>query len=298
MLSDIKKLIACQEVNQPSFTIAYLEPEFTGGEKEEGTIPEMKLKSKIKNLTTETYSVSASVSRSQKKDLERLGLDITKQLENPLYDEMEINEDKKIGSLIKELGKKNYRKRFTRIQRLINKWTSYEPKVKFKDHNDLIKIILEESNRIGKETRMGNGDFVIVSSELSSIILDNSYFTPSKINNTFKSSPYLNDGQIISRISVIRDLFFNYGSMWITIGKRNTVTEPGVHFFYMNPPDLIHTVEETTMDSRISLCKRLVIKEIGDFPESNYVHFELTTERFPFLSFMWNKIKNKIKRGS
>ncbi len=151
---------------------------------------------------------------------------------NQLLKTEEIDLEKRIFKIYEDLGNKTRENSMTNIQKFFSK---YFKKMKFpiflypKKEQDLSRLliskILSQSNQIAMRTKRGPGNFVIVNTQLGSIIQDSSYFT----FNPYEPKPNSMITPIgqIPGLTVYVNPLMDYNDNKIIVGKNTRNDEIG-----------------------------------------------------------------------
>lgn len=221
------------------------------------------LKVKTKVLQAETYQVSANLQLSNIKDLQRMGIDGTRETVSALVNESTLNFEKILVNKYTELGKKSYYSDFTKWQRFLNKYFKLEFPM-YIDGDQLCTKILVISSKIAAKSRKGLANFVVVSPKVFEYIK----LSPMFVYNNGQS--YAGLSHMVGNINHI-SVFINnrLNSNDIIVGMNTRDTNPGVVYGEYSR-QLMQNERYETNSIDFQLRDRSVIASIGDSASDSY----------------------------
>jgi hypothetical protein len=248
------------KMQQPHGVFTFLEmpePPSTDG------APVLSLEVKNKVLQAETYQVNANVQLSTIKDLQRMGIDGTRETVSALVNESTLNFEKILVNKYTELGKNSYYSDFTKWQKFLNKYFKLEFPI-YLDEDQICAKILEISLKIAKKSRRGSANFVVVSPKVFEYIR----LSPMFEYNSDES--YTGLSYNVGRIQHI-NVFINHNltSEDIIVGMNTRDNNPGVVYGEYSRQFMQNERYETNSID-FQLRDRSVIASIGDTASNSY----------------------------
>jgi hypothetical protein len=224
------------------------------------------------------------------------GLNYDDIIKKTLINESEHGKEKSIYSTLKELAKKTEFDERTDFEKLMFKWFGYEPKEHFTENqaSDLVRKIIYHCNLVGKRSRLGPGNFIIVGPRLGSIISDSSIFTFSDVNEKrWGTGLSYSIGTLAGNIKVVVNPYIGYNDETVIIGRSTKENNEGTYLFERNEP-VIDKIQVDHFNFRVSLIE---MTKVITTPKAylNYYIMTVTNKKHTLLTFLWNKLKNKIK---
>jgi hypothetical protein len=298
-MKEIKKRIISRKSEAGAVEIFYLTPEVTG--KNQDGFEELKLATKRKLITLETFQVQSKVSKEQIEDLEYLhGLEVnlSGMIQSTLENESEMQTEKLIKNIMRYAGEQHFKMSFDKIQTLFNEWFSFVPKKRIRNESDIIKILMLYSNRIASESRFGPANYIIVSAGLGARIMD----TPQFVYND-PNQPQLDQGsgfvykvgQIGTSLEVLIDPNLRYDDMTIILGKNSQESSEAIFYAYMEPEILNTEIvdEKTLMPFSLTVLRKRMAVHPTENVHLQYYSFEFTDKNHNIFTHLWEKLFKK-----
>ena len=209
----------------------------------EGKVKELKIKLFSKFVELSNHQVSSMYSDQMANDINYLhGIDFDAMTSGVIIEEAHTNKHKKLVKLYSELAKKSEDEYIdsSKCRRFIKK---INPKINFPVYigdnysteavRTLIKNIILRSNLLAVRSRIGQADFIIVGSEIGSMIQDSPgfvYNNPVEVNLNPNPSRVKLIGNIAGRIKVFVDPYMKFNDKRVILGKQTKKDHPGVYF--------------------------------------------------------------------
>ncbi len=292
-MSTLIDLVQNVKIDDNKGVIHFLDPQLD----EEVTPAAITMKLEKLVFELKNNNITASFSNDQIHEMDILhNIGGEKHVYSALYNESLQSKETQIYTEIKELAKKSEFETRTDFRKLMFKWFGYEPK----DHiselspNDLSRKIMVYCNKIASKSRTGPGNFIIVGNRLGSIISDSNLFTFSNINN----DPWVNGfsyqiGTLTGNIKVIVNPYLEFNNDTIVIGKTTQKNNQGVYLIEKNERNIDKFVTDQH-HTKIVLYESF---KVVSTPKAhlNYHMMTVTGNKHTLLTFLWIKLKNKIK---
>lgn len=256
IVESINELVHCQPVEHPICEFSYIE------HKEKDDKIQLGIKKKVIQL--ETYS--SKFKQNQKKELKKFGIDVHSVIEGALIEETKLSVSRTLLNLIKKHSV-FYKYKYNIWNKIIEFLFSlfgkrYEKRIRVKSFKDLTQPLLEACMYIRRETRIGEGNTVIMSPRLFMKLEEHPAFVYSE-NNTVSLNKQLPPIHFLGTLHGLRVYINNY-TEWnnedvyvFRVVKQN---EEGIHFFYKDQ----HESETIRYNLRASMVS------IGDNSHKNY----------------------------
>lgn len=297
-MREIKKRVIPQKTNAGVAEIFYLT--MLEEKNEDGSV-EMKLGTRRKALTLETFQVQSKISKEQIKDLSYLHgleLDIHGMTASALENESEMMTEKLIKNIMRYAGEQHYKLTFTKIQALLNKWFSFVPKKRIVDESDIIRYLILYSNTIAKDSRLGPANYVIVSGGMSQRIMDSPQFVfndPNQPQLDQASGFVYKIGQIGTSLEVLVDPDLKYSDQTVILGKNSQDRNEAIYYLYMDPETIKTEIVDTeTLTPYELICiKRRMVVHPTDNAHLQYLTFEFTDKTHNIFTHLWSKLFKK-----
>lgn len=298
-MKEIKNRIVSRKTEMPVAEIHYLATESDG--KDGDGFEQIKLVSKRKGISLETFQVQSKVSIEQMKDLEKLhGLEIDYpgMMQSTLEHESEMQTEKLIKNIMRYAGEQHYKITFSKFQDLMNEWFSFVPKKRIREELDIIKHLLYYSNMIARDSRLGQANYVIVSGGLGSRIIELPQFVYNDPNQ-----PQLDQangfvykvGQIGMSLEVLIDPNLRYDDMSVILGKNSQESSDAIFYVYMDPVVMNNEIvdEKTLMPYNLTVLRKRMAIHPTENAHLQYMSFEFTDKTHNIFTHLWNKIFKK-----
>lgn len=300
----IKYLVSSIKSESPTAVVSYLDFKIDPTGKNKKDPSKLELAAFTKFLELSTYRVTSTVQMEQIQDLRILhGVDANEMLGSTLRNESDVNTSKIIFDLMKELGEKSRRNRFTKFQVLLNKYLGYEPKETIGDwrgetSKTLTSKIFLHSQLIAEKSRRGPGNFVMLSPELCSILMDSPRFEYHMNDGSPLKAGLFDYIGKIGNIKVFRNLYTKDPEE-IIMG-RSMSEAPGILHVYMEP---VIQEKETPPDPNIKpqktieLFNRMAIVAVGNSPEDFYQRILISRSgKHNIFTHLIDLLKSKFKK--
>lgn len=289
---NIRDLVCCLNTQNSNGTLTYLLPEV--GEMRDG-YREISLKAMTKYFSIPTYRITSKMPKELVMDIEALhGVNTLEMLKNVMQNEAEQGVQKKVISKIQELGWFSFKNSWTPFQNKMNKWFEYIPKVNYKTPQDLCYKIILESRKIADKSRLRPADFVIVSSQVLSVIQESTLFE--FIEDRFISTnPLIRQaGVIAGNISVFVDPLKRWDDPEILIGAKTNENELGIYL--VEGESAIEEITRASVELKPETVYILNTRmDVIDTMKASdkYTAFEVTNKPHNILTHLWKKLIKK-----
>lgn len=254
---------------------------------------DLRLDSKMKHLSLETYRISAKLDNSLLQDLKQFhSVDGEAMAMTVLDNESKLNRHKKLSGIYHMLGDMSNEDLLSRRRRIIRK---IFPKVRFKEYvtnmeregsDNLFRSIIVRSNMIATRSRRGGGDFILCGRSTATLIQDHPSFVPNTDGLSIIEHQMISSiGVLNRRIEVFVDNNMKFSDNTIIVGRSTKNSEPGVYIAEnKNLRELVETVSQES-DKKIYLNERLAFVAT-DNAKLNFIKYEVSFTKKP----IWRKI--------
>ena len=236
-----------------------------------------------KTIAVGTIEISTALKRTEIEDIKaNTGMDIVQKMESILVNELSQTISKQIVAKLFEMGELNRESAPVRPTADIADGTIFDfdvddfaPKLGGETSHavqrKLISKILNASNYIATEGRVGKASFVVTNGNLAAALQDISGYTinptESKIDGTGQLYPV---GQI-GGVTVYVDPYMKYNDNRILVGRKNQPDQPGIVFVPYLMAQSISIISEATFAPRMLLRSRYAVGELGFYPQKQYM---------------------------
>ena len=233
---------------------------------------EIGLESKSLMIESRIFKVSSSIPEEAVRDLQFLhGINAQEMMESVLKSEMEQGIEKTILNKMMECAEKCRKDGWTKFQLWANRWFGYEPKKTWEGPQDLAMRIVGEANKLQGRSRMGGIPFVVVSSEIGSVLQDSQYFTfppPPSLGLSPRQGIY--EIGSLANVKVLVNPSLRYSDREVLMGIKPGASSDARIFMIENPED-----EYVSTDVNLSLIRRYGVKSVDS---KNYTVFKVAEE--------------------
>lgn len=227
------------------------------------------------------YSVSTLINVDQINKLKDVGIYIDDYVKSALYKEMNLSICKKSLSLIRKWAIEKIE--YNNLIEKTKKWffnfffkKLYIPSTKIDKNNyrKIINKIFSESNKIAKDTRIGPGNYIIVSQKFLIEVLETN---KSFVHSQLKDISYNNTGLIYKvgtfcGLNVLVDTNQKWNSDEIIIGRKDNSNDDkgGLTFYYKPVTDISVVYSPINKDFKYFLNINCLITEVNPINKSCY----------------------------
>lgn len=151
----------------------------------------------------------------------------------------------------------------------------YVRKIKVKNVKDLIRLMMYESNKIQRDTRRGDGTFVICNTTTAAKLMEDSqyFISPQDVGTTQSFGQPYAVGRIANLIVYV-DPFMSYKDNTIYVGRKSSSKEePGIHVPFLNNSYEVKVVDQAPGLPKILVRMRYAVVEVGNSVHNNYRKF-------------------------
>ncbi len=142
----------------------------------------------------------------------------------------------------------------------------------------LVSKIRYASMLIEQRGRRGPATFVVTNVKLAAAIKSISGFTFNPFENNFKVNSGLYPIGTFEGLTLYVDPYEKADSGRVLVGRKGADDEPGLKFLPYVLSESISTVAEATMSAVIANISRYAIVEYGQFPETQYLTFQVKAD--------------------
>ena len=263
----------------------------------DGEIEEIKMGIFNKVINLSAINISSSYSTSLENDIKKLhGIDIEDTIKNRILNESDTAKNLHLAKLYAQLAKISkdefiYSSKWKRFIKKVFK------KIEFPEYigdnysseavRTLIKKIIVHSNLLALRSRIGSADFIIVGSEIGSMIQDSKELVYKDTSKELNQNGIRMIGYIAGRIKVFIDPYMEFDDKSIILGKETKKNHPGVYFVYNEEiGGFTEPAYTNNLDKKIMLIERYSIVDVGDSAHRNFISFNVEFSKKP----LWRKI--------
>lgn len=264
-------------------------PTWTG----EGEAPFPEISMKIKKLVVklESKTITGSLSRELILDLDRLGIDAINQTKTAILNEWEVNHEKELFQTAFDVAITKYPTRpVNRIIGWINRKIGFRPKIHASSPLFLSQIQMSRSS-ILQSSRIGGGNWIVVSPKASIVFDENPSFVYERDNNI--KSNQINFMGTLNGLRVYVSWLIK--DNWVLIGRSYNSDHDKTIFTATSEDEWlgVETMEHPSMTpiTNIGLRKQYKTQCVPG-GETNYIKWEFSFNE----ETLWGWIKFKIKK--
>lgn len=254
------------------------------------------LKLNKEHIELERFSVSGSLLDSQVIDLkERFGIQIEDKMAYTLHDEMDRMEDKQLVNILiesadeidfYEASNKN------KLIAIINKIFGYKPRICFEQNQlgkrKMISKILMLSHKIAVESRRGAGNFICVSQETASMLLDFQIVELTSLSGTISPFKLIENIGSFSGISIYSSYLFPKNTIIVGRGSQND-NEP-IIYQISNKAEISEFVVDGIGDTKNIVLTKNIKTGIPNAGKVNYNKFQFNSTKITFWKDLFCRI--------
>lgn len=240
-----------------------------------------------KTIAVGTIEISSALKRTEIEDIKaNTGMDIVQKMESILVNELSQTISKQIVAKTFEMGEINRLSAPKRTSSTANITgeTIFDFDVDgfLTDANvggetshaiqrKLISKILNASNYIATEGRVGPAQYVVTNGNLASALQDIAGYTVNPLKSKLNGSGQLYPVGTIGDVSIYVDPYMKYNDNRLCVGRKNNPDQPGIVFVPYLMAQSITLMSESTRSPRIFLRSRYAIGELGWYPQKQYM---------------------------
>jgi len=234
-----------------------------------------------KSVAVGTVEISSSLKRTEVEDIKaNTGIDIVQKMESILVNELSQTISKQIVAKIFEMGELNALSAPTNANGSIFNYTTAgtQPggETTHAMQRKLVSKILNASNYIATEGRVGPAHFAVTNGNLASVLMDIAGYTINPVKSKITGSGQLYPVGQIGDISIYVDPYMKYNDNRITVGRKNNPDQPGIIFVPYLMAQSISIISEATFAPRMLLRSRYAVTEVGFYPQKQYMTIRVT----------------------
>lgn len=242
-----------------------------------------------KTIAVGTIEISTALKRTEIEDIKaNTGIDIVQKMESILVNELSQTISKQIVNKVFEMGDLNRTSAPT-----IGATTNISDATVFdydvQDHftnmggvggsgetshaaqRKLITKILNASNFIATEGRVGPAQYVVTNGNLAAALQDIAGYTINPTKSKLNGSGQLYPVGTIGDVSIYVDPYMKYNDNRILVGRKNQPDQPGIVFVPYLMAQSISIISEATFAPRMLLRSRYAVAELGWYPQKQYM---------------------------
>lgn len=238
-----------------------------------------------KTIAVGTIEISTALKRTEIEDIKaNTGMDIVQKMESILVNELSQTISKQIVGKLFEMGDLNRESAPVRATAGIVDGTIFDFDID--DYLDgiapggetshavqrkLISKILNASNYVATEGRVGPAQFVVTNGNLASALQDVAGYTINPVKSKLNGAGQLYPVGTIGDVTIYVDPYMKYNDNRILVGRKNNPDQPGIVFIPYLMAQSISIISEATFAPRLLLRSRYAIGELGWYPQKQYM---------------------------
>ena len=252
---------------------------------EENTYPNV-IAPKVTSKTIQVGSIeiSTALKRTEIEDIKaNLGIDIVQKMESILVNELSQTISKQIVNKLFEMGNLNRGVAPENVTSNISDGKIFDFDVtayltaapggetSHAIQRKLISKIMNASNFIATEGRVGPAQFIVTNGKYAAVLHDIAGYTINPTKSKFSGAGQLYPVGTIGDITIYVDPYMRYNDNRILIGRKNAADQPGIVFCPYLMAQSISLISEATFAPRMLLRSRYAIAELGWYPQKQYM---------------------------
>jgi len=240
-----------------------------------------------KTIAVGTIEISTALKRTEIEDIKaNTGMDIVQKMESILVNELSQTISKQIVAKVFEMGELNRVSAPNRSSSTANITgeTIFDFDVEgfltdshltgetsHAVQRKLISRILNASNYIATEGRVGPAQYVVTNGNLAAALQDIAGYTINPVKSKLNGSGQLYPVGTIGDVSIYVDPYMKYNDNRLCVGRKNNPDQPGIVFIPYLMAQSISIISEATFAPRMLLRSRYAVGELGWFPQKQYM---------------------------
>jgi hypothetical protein len=236
-----------------------------------------------KTIAVGTIEISTALKRTEIEDIKaNTGMDIVQKMESILVNELSQTISKQIVNKLFTMGDLNRQSAPTRTTTNITNSTIFDFDVadyasilggetSHAVQRKLISKILNASNYIATEGRVGPAQYVVTNGNIAAALQDIAGYTINPTKSNISGSGQLYPVGQIGEVSIYVDPYMKYNDNRILVGRKNQPDQPGVVFIPYLMAQSISIISEATFAPRMLLRSRYAVGELGWYPQKQYM---------------------------
>lgn len=239
----------------------------------------------MKSVGVGTIEVSSALKRTEIEDIKaNTGIDIVQKMQSILVNELSQHISKEIVAKIFAMGDENrkaapgYSTGTTIFDFNVDNYLLVAPggETSHALQRKLVSKIMNASNFIATEGRVGPAQYAVTNGNLASVLMDISGYTINPTASKLSGNGQLYPVGTIGAVSIYVDPYMKYNDNRIALGRKNNPDQPGIIFVPYLMAQNIEIISEATRAPRIFLRSRYAVTEVGFFPHKQYMTINVT----------------------
>lgn len=240
-----------------------------------------------KTIAVGTIEISTALKRTEIEDIKaNTGMDIVQKMESILVNELSQTISKQIVAKVFEMGELNRVSAPTRSSSTANITgetifdfdvegfltdSGLTGETSHAVQRKLISKILNASNYIATEGRVGPAQYVVTNGNLASALQDIAGYTINPLKSKLNAAGQLYPVGTIGDVSIYVDPYMKYNDNRLCVGRKNNPDQPGIVFIPYLMAQSISIISEATFAPRMLLRSRYAVGELGWYPQKQYM---------------------------
>ena len=236
-----------------------------------------------KSIAVGTISISTALKRTEVEDIKaNTGMDIVEKMKSVLVNELSQFISKEIVNKLFEMGELNRQSApllpsgsgatifdFDVNAYLQNSGLSGE--TSHAVQRKLITKLVNASNYIATEGRVGPATFVVTNGNLAAALMDIHAYSINPVKAKMNGQGQLFPVGTIGEMTIYVDPYMKYNDNRMLVGRKNAPDQPGIVFIPYLMAQEINIISEATFAPRMLLRSRYAVGELGWYPQKQYL---------------------------
>lgn len=242
-----------------------------------------------KSIQVGTIEVASVLKRTEMEDIKsNLGIDILQKMESILVNELSQTISKQIVNKLFEMGDLNRASAPANVTTNITDGKIFDFDVtaylatnapggetSHAIQRKLISKIMNASNFIATEGRVGPAQFVVTNGKFAAVLQDIAGYSINPKSSKMNGSGQLYPVGTIGDVQIYVDPYMKYSDNRVLVGRKNKPDEPGIVFIPYLMAQSISLMTEATGSPKIILRSRYAVGELGFYPQKQYMTLKI-----------------------
>lgn len=281
------ELVSALEDHLPAFAANFVSDKYPQTREQEETNYPGIIAPRVQSKTIQagTLEISTALKRTEIEDIKaNLGIDIVQKMESILVNELSQTISKQVIEKLFEMGDLNRQSApgFTTntaattvfdldVDAYLGATAAPGGETSHAVQRRLVTKILNSSNFIATEGRVGPAQFVITNGRLAAALADIAGYTINPVKSKVNGSGQLYPMGTIGDVQIYVDPYMLYSDDRMLVGRKNNPDQPGIVFVPYLMAQSISLLSEATFAPRMLLRSRYAIAELGFYPQKQYM---------------------------
>ena len=281
------ELVSALEDHLPAFAANFASDKYPQTREQEETNYPGIIAPRVQSKTIQagTLEISTALKRTEIEDIKaNLGIDIVQKMESILVNELSQTISKQIVEKLFEMGDLNRQSApgYTTataattvfdldVDAYLGSSASPGGETSHAVQRRLVTKILNSSNYLATEGRVGPAQFVVTNGRLAAALADIAGYTINPVKSKVNGSGQLYPMGTLGDVQIYVDPYMLYNDNRMLVGRKNNPDQPGIVFVPYLMAQSISLLSEATFAPRMLLRSRYAIAELGFYPQKQYM---------------------------